>query len=85
MDLIIGHSRVPRKEWKWNENELGYEGVNTVEGFLKWFTYKNGLGGNTITIRQSYEDFIRDGPLKDSMPADIMLELYDDIMSAIND
>jgi len=84
MDIVIDHSRVPKKEWKWDENEAGYEGVNTFDGFLKWFTYKHGLGGNTITVKQSYEDFIRDGPLKESMPADVMLDLYDDIMSAMN-
>ncbi|HEY3251627.1 MAG TPA: hypothetical protein VGK25_10965 [Ignavibacteria bacterium] len=84
MDLIIDRALIPQKEWKWNENEIGCEGVNTFDGCLKWFTYRKEHGGNTLTVQQSYEDFMRDGPLKDSIPADIMLEMYDDIMSALS-
>jgi hypothetical protein len=84
MDLNIDASKVPKKEWKWNENEIGYEGVNSFDGCFKWFSYRSGHNGNTVTIQQSYEDFIKDGPLKESIPADYMLELYDCVMSAVD-
>ena len=84
MDLIIDRSRIPQREWKWDETEIGYEGVNTFDGCLKWFTYSHANGGNTLYVEQSYEDFVRDGPLKDSIPADVMVELYDNVMSAVS-
>lgn len=83
MDINIDSAKVPKREWKWNENEIGFEGVNSFDGCLKWFTYRHGHNGNTVTIQQTFEDFIKDGPLKESIPADIMLELYDDVMSAV--
>jgi len=83
MDLIIDKTKIPRKEWAWNENEIGYEGVNSFDGKLKWFTYRNALQGNMISVEQSYEEFIKAGPMKENIPADIMLELYDMIMGAV--
>ncbi|HJY63959.1 MAG TPA: hypothetical protein VJ455_07370 [Ignavibacteria bacterium] len=83
MDIIIDHSRIPHKEWKWNDNEIGFDGVNTKDGCLKWFTFRNAHGGNTITVEQSYEDFLKDGPLKESIPADVIVDLYDEIMNAV--
>lgn len=84
MDLIIDRSRIPHREWKWNENQIGHEGVNTFDGCLKWFTYRHAQEGNTLTVEQSYEDFIREGPLTDSIPADIMVDLYDSVMGAVS-
>jgi hypothetical protein len=84
MDLIIDRSKIPQKEWKWDENEIGYEGVNTNNNGLKWFTYRHAHRGNTLSFEQTYEDFIREGPLKESIPADIMVDLYDCIMNAVS-
>ena len=84
MDIIIDHAKIPKREWKWNENEIGYEGVNSFDGCLKWFTYRFGNNGNTVTIQQTFEDFLKDGPLKESIPAEMILELYDDVMSAVD-
>jgi hypothetical protein len=58
--------------------------VHTNDGCLKWFTYRHAHEGNTLTVEQTYEDFIKDGPLKDSIPADIMVDLYDCVMSAVS-
>jgi len=84
MDIIIDHSRIPGKEWKWNENEIGFEGVHTNDGCLKWFIFRFAHNGNTLAIEQTFEDYLRDGPLKESIPADVMIELYNDIMNAVN-
>jgi len=84
MDINIDHSRVPQREWKWNENEIGFEGVHTYDGSLKWFTFRHAHSGNTLTIEQTFEDYLKDGPLRESIPPDVMIELYDDIMNAIN-
>ena len=84
MDLIVDKSRIPARKWKWNENETNYEGVYTGDGCLIWFTCTNIQEGNILKAEQSYEDFIRDGPLNDSIPADIMVELYDCVMNAVS-
>ena len=34
-------------------------------------------------VEQSFEEYIKDGPMKENIPADIMLELYDMIMGAV--
>jgi hypothetical protein len=83
LDIKIDYSRIPGKEWKWNENEIGYEGVNTFDKSLKWFTYRNALGGNSLTVKQTFEDFLKDGPLRESIPADALIEIYDVIMGAV--
>jgi hypothetical protein len=83
MDLIIDKTRIPRREWVWNETEIGYEGVNSFDGKLKWFTFRNALNGNLIAAEQRFEDYIKDGPLKENTPPDVMLEIYDLIMGAV--
>lgn len=85
MEIFIDHNKIPRKEWKWNENEIGFEGVNTFDGCLIWFTFRYAHGGNTLSIEQSFEDFLKDGSMKESIPADIMIELYDHVISAVED
>jgi hypothetical protein len=83
MDLIINKSKVPDKEWRWNVNEIGYEGVLSYNGKLKWFTFRHALNGNLIAAEQRFEDYIKDGPMKENIPPDVMLELYDLIMGAV--
>jgi hypothetical protein len=83
MDIIIDKSKVPDLEWKWNENEIGYEGVRTQGGQLLWYTFRRAHNGNIMAIEQKYEDFIHYGPMKDNLPSDIMVEIYDVLMGAV--
>lgn len=83
MDIIINKAKVPNLEWKWNENEIGYEGVRTQNGVLIWFTFRFAHNGNILAIQQRLEDFIKDGPMKENIPADIMVDVYDVIMAAV--
>lgn len=84
MDLLIDKSKIPNNRlWKWNENEIGYEGVCTNDGMLKWFTFRHALNGHTLAVEQSFEEYIKDGPMKESLPVDIMLDIYDVIMKAV--
>ena len=83
MDLNIDKSKIPNLEWKWNENEIGFEGVRTQNGLLLWFTFRYAHNGNTLAAEQSYDDYIKDGPLKENIPSDAMLEIYDVIMGAV--
>ncbi|GEM_PF-2523499 len=83
MDLFIDKKKVPNNRlWKWNENEIGYEGVCTNDGMLKWFTFRNAHNAPMLAAEQSFEAYIKDGPMKESIPADIMLDIYDVIMNA---
>jgi len=84
LELNIDKSRIPQREWRWNENEIGYEGVNTFGGKLKWFTYRNLHNGNIIASEQSFEDYVHYGPLKENTPADVMIEIYQLIMNAVD-
>jgi hypothetical protein len=83
MDIIIDKTKIPHREWRWNENEIGYEGVRTYGSGLKWFTFRKQHNGDILGVEQRYEDYIKDGPLKENLPAEIMLDIYDIIMSAV--
>lgn len=83
MEINIDKSKIPNAEWKWNENEIGYEGVRTQNGVLLWFTFRYANYGNMLAAEQRVEDYIKDGPLKENIPTDIMVELYDVIMGAV--
>lgn len=82
--IRVDKSKIPGEEWTYNHSESGYEGVNTFEQKLAWFSHKNeGEQSPKNTRYQAYEDFIRDGPLDDDLPTDIMLDLYELIINAI--
>ncbi len=58
--------------------------MNSFEQKLQWFTYKHDSLQIKEPIReQSFEDFIKNGPLNENIPADIMLDLYEVIINAI--
>lgn len=83
MDLAIDRNKVPNLEWKWNETEIGYEGVRTQNGVLLWFTFRYAHYGNILAMEQSFEDYLHYGPLKDSITSEAMLEIYDTLMNAV--
>jgi hypothetical protein len=81
--LKINKRKIPKKEWTWDHIEDGYKGVNTYEEKLVWFTRKNGRLENGSVYKQSYEDFVRYGPHDDEVPYDIMIELYEKLLYAL--
>lgn len=83
MDINIDSSKIPNLEWKWNESEIGYEGVRTQPKGLLWFTFRHAHNGNMLAAEQRYEDFMKDGPLKENIPSDVLVEVYDVIMGAV--
>lgn len=66
--------RVPGREWTWNENALGCEGVHTFEGRLTWYSFKGNPHSGGAAVSQSYKSFLEKGP-NSSAPASIVREV----------
>jgi len=83
--ITVDKSKIPGEEWTYNHNDTGYDGVNTFEQKLAWFKQKTeGMQAPKSTRYQTFEEFMRDGPLDDDLPTDIMLDLYELIINAID-
>jgi len=63
-----------KKEWIWNENQYGYEGVHLYEGQVLWFTHTHNPHGGGAN-GQSFEDFLANGA-SGSIPGEFLPELY---------
>ncbi|MGA2669215.1 MAG: hypothetical protein ABSF32_09925 [Ignavibacteria bacterium] len=57
--------------------------MNTFEHKLLWFTQRYDSESHIKTKEQTYEDFMRDGPIFDDIPADILVDLYELIVNAV--
>ncbi len=84
LQIEINKTKIPGEEWTWNHDESGHDSVNTFEHKLVWFTHTNGQKGGGTTIDQSFEDFIMNGPINEDVPTDIMLDLYELIINAMD-
>lgn len=65
-----------KKEWTWNEDQYGYEGVHLYEGQVLWFTHTHNPHGGGGANGQSFEDFLANGA-SGSLPSEYFQELYD--------
>jgi hypothetical protein len=59
--------------------------VNTFEGRLTWFVYSKDTHSISISSKQEYVDFIREGPPGESVPVDVMIDLYEALLNAADD
>jgi len=82
--LKIDKHKIPPKEWRWNKTAGSYEGVHTRDEKLVWFIVEHNAIPETRAIPQSYEDFVRDGPPFEDVPFDVMIELYEKILYAVD-
>jgi hypothetical protein len=82
--IKVDKTKIPGEEWTWNHNDAGYDGVNTFEHKLVWFTHNNELNNNDKKLDQSFDDFIKNGPVNEDVPTDIMLDLYELLIDAID-
>jgi len=83
--IKVDKTKIPGEEWTWNHNDSGYDGVNSYEHKLVWFRFNNEKQVYEKRIEQLFEDFIKNGPLDDDVPTDIMLDLYELIIDAIEE
>ena len=65
-----------KKEWTWNEDQYGYEGVHLYEGQVLWFTHTHNPHGGGGANGQSFEDFLTNGA-SNFIPGEFLPELYD--------
>ena len=59
-----------KKEWTWNEDQYGYEGVHLYGGEVLWFTHTHNPHAGGAAHSQSFEDFLENGAAG-SMPGGI--------------
>lgn len=90
MHIKVRKNIVAGKEWKFNENSNGYEGVHTYDHELVWFFVYNKPHGFIIKSlskkkRQSFEHFLGSGPKNPGCPVDVLMDLYEVVINAIED
>lgn len=64
-----------KKEWTWNEDQYGYEGVHLYGGEVLWFTHTHNPHHGGAAHSQSFEDFLENGAAG-STPDEYFQELY---------
>lgn len=64
-----------KKEWTWNEDNYGYEGVHLYEDEVLWFTHTHNPHGGGGANGQSFEDFLANGA-SNFIPGEFLPELY---------
>jgi hypothetical protein len=74
MSIDIKLKNVPDQEWKWNESGTDVTGVKVAKNKLIWY---QKTGNNLKEIPQTFEDFMKDGPVFESIPAAAMVEIYE--------
>lgn len=65
------YGRVPKREWTWNENDVGCEGVHTFEGKLVWYRFSGNPHGSQAAANQHFADFLEAGPAVEGVPPQI--------------
>ena len=69
-------SNPDKKEWTWNEDQYGYEGVHLYGGEVLWFTHTHNPHHGGAAHSQSFEDFLANGAAG-SIPGEYFQELYE--------
>ncbi|HMS40682.1 MAG TPA: hypothetical protein PKE69_10675 [Pyrinomonadaceae bacterium] len=68
--------KTDKKEWTWNHNADGYEGVHLYEGQVLWFQHSHNPHAGGAASGQSFEDFLENGA-SCAIPSEFLKELYD--------
>lgn len=74
--------KTDKKEWTWNHNSDGYEGVHLYEGQVLWFQHSHNPHTGGAASGQSFEDFMENGAAC-SIPSEFLKELYDVVKSLV--
>lgn len=90
MQIKVRKNIVAGKEWKFNQNNDGYEGVHTFNHELVWYFVYNKPHGFLIKSlskkkRQSFEHFLGSGPKNPGCPVDVLMDLYEIVIEAVED
>lgn len=73
-----------KKEWTWNHNSEGYEGVHLYEGQVLWFTHTHNPHGGGGANGQSFADFLANGACC-FIPNEFRQELYEAVKRIAGD
>lgn len=73
-----------KREWQWNEDRWGYDGVHTYEGNLLWFTHKHNPHGGGGARGQSFKEFLENGPIVEP-PPEMLAEIREVVENLIKD
>lgn len=64
---------VDAAEWKWEENDNGYEGVKIAEEKLLWYSHREDtLSPSSGAVSQEFKSFLKNGPEVSGVPKDII-------------
>src|SRR5205085_1735779 len=90
MQIKVRKNNVAGKEWKFNQGNEGYQGVHTFNHELVWYFVYNKPHGFLIKSlvkkkRQSFEHFLGSGPKNNACPVDVLMDLYEVVVNAIED
>jgi len=67
---------IPGRDWKWNENEDGFEGVKIEDDRLLWFSHRENPHSPDIAARfQEFQSFLNNGPDVSEVPQKIQDEI----------
>ncbi len=67
-----------KREWTWNENQYGYEGVHIYGGEVTWFQHSHNPHHGGAACSQSFKDFLENGP-SCTTPGEYFTELYETV------
>lgn len=73
-----------KKEWTWNHNSDGYEGVSLYSGEVLWFSHSNNPYGGGAAQGQSFADFLANGACC-FIPTEFRQELYEAVKRIAGD
>jgi hypothetical protein len=90
MQIKVRKNIVAGREWKFNQNSEGYEGVHTYNHELVWYYVYNKPKGFLVKSlvkkqRQSFDHFLGSGPKNTGCPVDVLMDLYEIVIDAIED
>lgn len=65
-----------KQDWTWAVTQWGHEGVHTFEaGQLVWYSHSHNPHGGGGAAVQSYADFLENGPNRNVIPEDLLIQL----------
>jgi hypothetical protein len=73
--IKLKKKKVEGRDWTWNRNKYGHEGVHTYEGKLVWYSHKENPHAGGGASEQTFEDFLRNGPCGTGAPEKVVKEL----------
>ncbi len=75
-DIRITPAKPGKKEWTWNHNSDGYEGVSIYGEEVLWFSHAHNPHASGGAQTQSFENFLEKGPAC-STPSEYFPELFE--------